>query len=154
VKLPRATRHCKDDKRRGSYEHTSFTFLGYTFGPRTVLGRNGRMFTGFLPAVSAAALKAMGQRIRRWRIHLRTGQDLTELAAWINPIVAGWMTYYGRFYRSRLYPLLQRINTYLMRWARQKYKRLRGFTRCHAWWRGLLDREPGLFRQWAWVRDV
>ena len=25
--------------------------------------------------------------------------------------------YYGRFYRSRLYPLLQRINTYLMRWA-------------------------------------
>ncbi len=146
--------YCKDDKRRGEYEHTSFTFLGFTFGPRTVLGRDGAMFTGFLPAVSAQALKAMGQRIRRWRLHLHTGQDLAQLAAWINPIVAGWMTYYGRFYRSRLYPLLQRINTYLMRWARQKYKRLRGFTRSFAWWRGLLDREPTLFRHWAWTRDV
>jgi hypothetical protein len=28
-----------------------------------------------------------------------------------------------------MYPLLKRINTYLMRWARQKYKRLRGFKR-------------------------
>jgi RNA-directed DNA polymerase len=146
--------YCKDDKRRGEYEHTSFTFLGFTFGPRTVLGRNGAMFTGFLPAVSDAALKVMGQRIRRWRLHLRTGQDLAQLAAGINPIVAGWMTYYGRFYRSRLYRLLRRINTYLMRWARRKYKRLHGFTRCFAWWRGLLDREPTLFRQWAWVRDV
>jgi RNA-directed DNA polymerase len=154
VRVPRATRHCKDDRRRGSAEHTTFTFLGYTFGPRTVLGRDGRMFTGFLPAVSASALKAMGQRIRSWRVHLRTGQDLAELANWINPIVAGWMTYYGRFYRSRLYPLLQRINAYLMRWARQKYKRLRGFKRFRAWWLGLIDREPGLFRHWAWMREV
>jgi RNA-directed DNA polymerase len=146
--------YCKDDRRRGSAEHTTFTFLGYTFGPRTVLGRDGRMFTGFLPAVSASALKAMGQRIRSWRIHRRTGQDLAELANWINPIVAGWMTYYGRFYRSRLYPLLQRINTYLMRWARQKYKRLRGFKRFRAWWLGLIDRAPGLFRHWAWMREV
>ncbi len=146
--------YCKDDRRRGSFEHTSFTFLGYTFGPRTVLGRDGRMFTGFLPAVSAAALKAMGQRVRAWRIHLRTGQDLAELAGWINPIVAGWMTYYGRFYRSRLYPFLQRINSYLMRWARKKYKRLNSYKRLKAWWHGLVDREPGLFRHWAWMREV
>jgi RNA-directed DNA polymerase len=146
--------YCKDDKRRGAYEHTSFTFLGFTFGPRTVLGRNGVMFTGLLPAVSAQALKAMGQRVRRWRIHLHNAQDLAELAAWINPIVSGWMTYYGRFYRSRLYRLLRRINTYLMRWARQKYKRLRSFKASHAWWHGLLDREPALFRHWAWMREV
>ncbi|MBS4730686.1 hypothetical protein MSM1_21010 [Mycobacterium sp. SM1] len=31
--------------------------------------------------------------------------------------MVGWMNYYGLFYRSRFYPLLQRINTYLMRWA-------------------------------------
>jgi RNA-directed DNA polymerase len=146
--------YCRDDRRRGWFEHTSFTFLGYTFGPRTVLGRDGRMFTGFLPAVSASALKAMGQRVRAWRIHLRTGQDLAELAGWINPIVAGWMTYYGRFYRSRLYPFLQRINAYLMRWARKKYKRLSSYKRFKAWWLGLVDREPGLFRHWAWMREV
>jgi hypothetical protein len=58
----------------------------------------------FPPAVSSAALKKMNEQVRRWRIHLRTGRDLDELAAAINPIVAGWMNYYGRFYRSRLYP--------------------------------------------------
>lgn len=146
--------YCKDDKRRGAYEQTSFTFLGFTFRQRAVLGRSGAMFNGFLPAVSAAALKEMGRRVRDWRIHRHTGQDLAELAAWVNPIVAGWMTYFGRFYRSKLYPLLRRINTYLMRWARQKYKRLRAFKVCHSWWRGLLDREPTLFRHWALMRDV
>ncbi len=40
------------------------------------------------------------------------------------------MTYYGRFYRSQMFPLLlARINTYLMRWANQKYKRLRSYKR-------------------------
>lgn len=63
------------------------------------------------------------------------------------------MTYYGRFYRSQLYPLLRRINTYLMRWARKKYKRLRSYKRLRAWWTGLVQREPGLFKQWAWDRE-
>ncbi len=56
----------------------------------------------------------------------------------------------GRFYRSVLYPFLQRVNTYLARWARKKYKRLRSFKRFRAWWTGLIDRDPGLFRHWAW----
>lgn len=146
--------YCKDDKRRGGYPLTSFTFLGFAFTQRAVLGRDGTMFNGFLPAAGPAAVKEMGRRVRRWRIHRHNTQDLAELAAWVNPIVAGWMTYYGRFYRSKLYPLLRRINTYLMRWARQKYKRLRAFKAAHRWWRGLLDREPTLFRHWAWMRDV
>ncbi|MFG1961690.1 group II intron reverse transcriptase/maturase [Nonomuraea sp. NPDC049028] len=142
--------YCKDMRRRGSSQHTSFTFLGYTFRPRKARSSGGKAFTAFLPAVSAEALKAMGEQVRSWRIHHRTGSDLAELATWMNPIVTGWMTYYGRFYRSQLYPLLQRVNTYLARWARKKYRRLRSFKRFKAWWAGLLKREPGLFRHWAW----
>lgn len=145
--------YCKDSRRRGSYELTSFTFLGYTFRPRKAKYPDGKAFTSFLPAVSAQALKAMGRRVRSWRIHMRVKDDLDELAEWINPIVAGWMNYYGRFYRSQLYPFLRRINTYLVRWARKKYKRLRSFKRRRAWWTGLLDREPGLFKHWAWERQ-
>jgi RNA-directed DNA polymerase len=146
--------YCKDSRRRGSFQDTSFRFLGYAFRPRVAKARDGRFYTGFLPAVSPEALKAMGQRVRSWRIHLRTGHTLDELAAQINPIVAGWMTYYGRFYRSQLHPFLRRINTYLMRWARKKYKRLRGYKRFSVWWSGIIDREPGLFVHWAWTRDV
>jgi RNA-directed DNA polymerase len=49
------------------------------------------MFTGFQPAVSSGALKKMSRQVRQWRIHTRTRHDLGELAALINPVVAGWM---------------------------------------------------------------
>src|SRR5713101_3970125 len=77
--------------------------------------------------------------------------DLADLAEWINPVVRGWMNYYGRFSRSRLYRLLQRINTCIVRWARNKYRRLGSFKKAKRWWVGLVDREPGLFARWAWI---
>jgi RNA-directed DNA polymerase len=143
--------YCRDGQRRGASEHTSFTFLGYTFQPRGAMSAEGNLFVGFSPAVSAHALKKMSDQVRRWRLHLRTGLTLDELAKTINPVVAGWMQYYGRFYRSALFPILQRINTYLLRWAGQKYTRLRSYKRFTRWWNGLLDREPTLFAHWPWV---
>ncbi|MFB9301486.1 group II intron maturase-specific domain-containing protein [Kibdelosporangium philippinense] len=91
----------------------------------------------------------MSRKIRSWRIHQRSNADLADLAEWINPIVRGWINYYGRFNKSRLQRLLQRINTYIVRWARNKYKRLRSFKKAKKWWRGLVDREPGLFTHWS-----
>jgi len=146
--------YCKDGKRRGSHEHTSFTFLGYRFRARKAKSKTGRYFTSFLPAISPEALKAKGADLRSMRIHLRTTWTLDDLARWLNPIVRGWMTYYGRFYRSELEPLLQRVNTYLRRWAGKKYKRLRTYNRFKRWWDGLIDRQPGLFAQWKWVHGI
>jgi hypothetical protein len=37
-------------------------------------------------------------------------------------------------------------------WAGRKYKRLRSYMRFTRWWRGVVDRDPGLFTQWRWVR--
>ena len=90
-------------------------------------GDGTSMFSAFLPAVSKDALKRMSEEVRAWRIHRAPARNWQRLAAWINPVVRGWMTYYGRFYRTALNGLLQRINTYLVRWARRKYKRLRTF---------------------------
>jgi RNA-directed DNA polymerase len=67
------------------------------------------------------------------------------------PHVAGWMHYYGRFYRSVMSPLLMRVSTYLRRWAGKKYRRLRSHARFRRWWIGLLDRQSGLFVHWRWV---
>lgn len=143
--------YCKDDNRRGSFEQTSFTFLGYRFCRRTVRTRHGVLFTGFAPAISPVALKAISRTVRRWRLHRRTQLDLDELAERINPIVRGWMNYYGRFYRSMLHPLLKRINAYLVRWARNKYRRLASFKRVYKWWYGVVDRQPDLFAHWRWT---
>jgi hypothetical protein len=54
---------------------------------------------------------------------LRTTNDLAELAAWMNPVIRGWMQYYGKFYRTEMDGLLRRINAYLMRWARSRFVR-------------------------------
>lgn len=114
--------YCKDTKRRGSHETTSFVFLGYEFRPRRAVGRNGKRFTGFLPAVSTAAIKKIGDQIRSWRLGRHTGSTLRDLARLINPVVAGWVNYYGRFYRSKLTNLLARLNRHIVRWASNKYK--------------------------------
>jgi len=88
--------YCKDGRRTGDHEHTSFTFLGFTFRARGARSK-GRNFTGFLPAMSTEALQAKSDRLRRMRIHRRTDLTLDDLAEWLNPIIAGWMNYYGRF---------------------------------------------------------
>jgi RNA-directed DNA polymerase len=117
--------YCKDDDRRGNHEVTSFTFLGYTFRPRLAKSKYGKHFVNFLPAVSKDAIKAMGREIRSWHIARRSDKSLGDLARMFNSIVQGWINYYGRFYKSMLYPLLRRINDHLVRWAMRKYKRLR-----------------------------
>jgi RNA-directed DNA polymerase len=143
--------YCKDGTRRGSYEHTSFTFLGFTFRARAARSGYGVNFTGFLPAISKDALKKISGELRQWRIHHRTGLTMGELARRINPVVRGWMQYYGAFYRSALHPFLQRINTYLMRWIRKKYKRLRRYRKAKAAWQRITKQYPLFFAHWAWT---
>jgi group II intron reverse transcriptase/maturase len=85
--------YCKDAKRRGNHEHTSFTFLGFAFRARQARDKNGKYFTSFLPAMSPEAHKAKGAQLRAMRVHQRTNLTLADLARWLNPIVAGWMNY-------------------------------------------------------------
>ncbi len=146
--------YCKDGTRRGSFEHTSFDFLGYTFRPRGARTRTGRMFLSFCPAVSKDALKKMSATVRSWRLHHRTGSSEHDLARLVNPVVRGWMQYYGAFYRSALYPLLERINAYLMRWSQNKYKRLRGRKRAQDQWNAVVKLRPRFFAQWTWTAAV
>jgi RNA-directed DNA polymerase len=146
--------YCKDGNRRGSHDHTSFDFLGFTFRARKARTRAGRSFTNFLPAISKDALKKISGEVRRWRLHRRTRHSFAELARKINPIVRGWMQYYGAFYRSALCPFLARINAYLMRWIRKKYKRLRPFRKALPCWQRITRQYPRLFAHWAWVHTA
>jgi len=143
--------YCKDGKRRGSHEHTSFTFLGFTFRARAMRSRHGNVFTGFGPAISKDALKKISAEVRSWRLHTHTTLTEKDLARWINPVIQGWMNYYGEFYKTALYPLFRRINGYLMRWLRKKYKRLRTFTKAQAAWQRVTAQHPRFFAQWQWV---
>lgn len=146
--------YCMDGTRRGTYDHTEFTFLGFTFRARGARRKDGRMFLNFAPAVSKDALKKMSAQVRAWRLHRRTRSSEHDLARLINPVVRGWMQYYGAFYRSALYPLLGRINAYLMRWSRNKYKRLSNRKKARAQWETAVMLRPKFFAHWAWVTWV
>ncbi|MGF6889039.1 hypothetical protein ABIA39_008698, partial [Nocardia sp. GAS34] len=144
--------YCKDRARRGEFQHTSFTFLGYGFRSRMVRTRTGRFFSGFNPAISDEAAKGIRERVRSWRLHQRSGSTMNELAREVNTVVRGWMNYYGRFRRSALHFSLNRINDYLVRWLVQKYKRFRGrWKRAREALRKIAHAYPRLFTHWAIV---
>jgi len=74
---------------------------------------------------------------------------LGDLARMINPIVQGWINFYGRFYKSMLYPVLRHINDYLVRWAMRKYKGLhRHANRARRWLHAVAGRAKALFAHW------
>ena len=142
--------YCKDANRRGHYIHQRFDFLGYTFRPRSLMNRSGQLFVGFAPAVSDRAAKAMRQHMRRWQLHRRSDLALEDLVQWMQPVILGWVHYYGRFYSSWLYRALRTLDRFLVRWAQRKYKRLRGHTmRAWAWLSRLRARQPTLFAHWG-----
>ena len=143
--------YCKDTHRTSSFEHEQFTFLGYTFRPRSARSRHG-LFTSFSPAVSNDAAQRLRTEIKRWRLHLRSDRSLEDLARWVNPIVRGWIQYYGRFTPHELHPVLRQLNEYLRRWAKRKFKRLRHSPwRQWTWLHGVGCRQPNLFAHWKLV---
>jgi RNA-directed DNA polymerase len=141
--------YCKDAKRRRSYEHVSFAFLGYKFRPRLARSKTGVKFVSFLPAIGDDEKRRIGREIHAWRLHRRSDKTLADLAGAIDREVQGWINFYGRFYRTELVRLLRRINEYLVRWACWKYKRLRHRpAKARRFLAAVYRREPALFAHW------
>ena len=103
--------------------------------------------------VSDDAMKEMGRELRSWRLNCRSDKSLDDFAHMLNKVVQGWINYYGPFYPSELVPLLGRINTYLVRWAKRKYNECVGIPRGrNAGWWASHDANPTLFALWRLVR--
>ncbi len=141
--------YCKDSRRDRPYPRIQFTYLGYTFRSRRVQHRDGKAGSGFLPAVSAAAITRMMGQIRTWKLPRRTSVGLHELAKLCNPSLRGWLNYYGRFYKSAMRRVFDHFDQRLLRWARRKYRK---FARCprqaRRWLHKMVAREPRLFIHW------
>src|SRR5499433_1172926 len=141
--------YCKDDDRRGNFLHEKFDFLGYSFQARRSKNRWGKFFVNFSPGVSNAATKAIREEIRGWQLRCRIDRWIDDLARMFNPIIRGWITYYGRYYKSALYPTLRYLDQGLAAWAMAKYKRLRRHRRrAEQWVCKTALRDPRLFAHW------
>jgi RNA-directed DNA polymerase len=142
--------YCKDGRRKGKYPNRSFDFLGYCFRPRLVKNsRRGTLFWSFTPAVSRAALTEMRQKIRETNFRNRTQIALGDIARGLNPLLRGWVEYYGRYNPSALYPVFRQVNRTLVAWAMRKYKHLAGHrTRASLFLESIAEKNPRLFAHW------
>jgi RNA-directed DNA polymerase len=141
--------YCKDDFRKGTYLNEKFDFLGYTFQPRRSKNRKGKFFINFSPAVANKAAKAIRDTFRRWKLPQRSDKAIEDLSRMFNPIIRGWLQYYGRYYRSALYPTMRELDRDLALWAKRKYKKLRRHHRRAAHWIARISRRaPELFAHW------
>ena len=142
--------YCKDGKRKGTYPNVKFDFLGYGFRPRLVKRvRDNTLFCGFNPAVSTSAMQAMREAIRELNIRRQTQRSLNDIAELLNPLLRGWIAYYGRFAPSALYPVLRYVNQTLVAWAMRKFKRFKAHKiRAGRFFERLAKECPDLFAHW------
>lgn len=141
--------YCKDDNRPGTAETVQFDFLSFTFRARPARGRQGRIFFGFLPAISRSAVQEIQQQIRDWRLTTKTHLQWEHLVTSLEPVVRGWWAYYGRFYPSATVRALQSVNRALVRWVQRKSQRGHRRWRAAAWWLTCLARRaPESFFLW------
>ena len=148
--------YCRDSNRRAEFSAIHFTFLGFSFRPRMARNARGFIFTNFLPAVSPQALLRMRTRIRSIGLPSLVHFSIEKVAKIVNPVLRGWIQYYGRFYKTELMAKLYHyLDDRIACWLRQKYKKLRGH-RLRSWL--LLDKirklRTDLFAHWQHASAV
>jgi RNA-directed DNA polymerase len=152
---PEKTRivYCKDDNRPLDYPNIMFDFMGYTFRPRKSIMRGGRIGANFLPAISRESVTRMCGIVRKWKIHLHTDKSLQHISEFMNPVVGGWINYYGKYYRTQLHSFCNHLNGRLVYWAAKKYKRFNKYQYgAWRWISRIAMYNPTLFAHWSIVK--
>ena len=142
--------YCKDGNRQEQYQNTKFTFLGYEFCQRQARNlKINRVFMSFSPAVSRAAAKSMRQSVRQSGVRNRSNISLDDIAKWYNPILRGWINYYGRYHRTGMCSVMRHFDQTLIAWSMKKYGKLAGRkTRAATFMQTVKDARPELFEHW------
>ena len=141
--------YCKDADRKGTYPEEQFTFLGYTFRPRRSKNKHGKYFINFTPAISNKAKTRITRTMRQWHLESKADKMIEDLARMFNKFIQGWINYYGKFYKSAMYPLFQHLNRKLVIWVRRKFKRFKNHGHRAQMWLGRVAKQnPNLFAHW------
>jgi len=112
--------------------------------------RDVTLFLSFTAAASPAAMKSMRAKTREIGFNVRPDRSLEDIARECNPILRGWINYYGKYNPSALYPVFRHFNKSLVSWSMRKFKKLRGRkTRAAIFMEEISKRQPQLFVHWG-----
>lgn len=142
--------YCKDYRRKGNYHCVKFDFLGYSFQPRTSKSKKrSGLFLGFDCSISTSSKKRIADKLGELKVHRMTHNSIVGVAKILNPMIRGWINYYGKFRKSMLHGVFKLLNNRLVRWARKRYKRYKtSIKRAYQWFDRVKKQFPNLFYHW------
>jgi RNA-directed DNA polymerase len=103
----------------------------------------------FTPAVSKDALKSMRAKPRKYNFRNRSDLSLEQIARIYNPVLRGWIEYYGKYYKSGLYPVFRHFNITIIMWVMRKFRKFkRHKIRASKFLERICKCNPNLFAHW------
>lgn len=141
--------YCKNYRRTQKHAHESFTFLSYSFQPRTVKSNRGagERFVVFLAGISNEAKTYIKNRLRQILVTQWSNMTLEGFAEQLNPKIRGWMNYYTLNSKNETHQVFYYLNTLICRWIKNKY-RIAGKAKMYDKYRCIQQAKPAMFYHW------
>jgi RNA-directed DNA polymerase len=141
--------YCKNYQRHDKHDNNSFTFLSYSFQPRTVRDKFGRKkrLVVFNAAISQYAKTSIRTKLREVLRTRWSNQTLEWFAEKLNPKIRGWVNYYAKFNRHLALDVFYYLNELIRKWIKNTYK-LRGKTWLFEKYQKIQSTNPVLFYHW------
>lgn len=142
--------YCKDYRRQEKYPLVKFDFLGYSFQPRPTKSKTSKgLFLGFDCAISISSRKRIADKLEELGVEKLTFKSIVGIAQKLNPMIRGWIQYYGKYRMSSLHKVFRLLNQRLVRWARKRYKRYKtSLKRAYKWLSRVQLQYSYLFYHW------
>ena len=142
--------YCKDYRRKDKYPVVKFDFLGYSFQPRTTKSKKTKgLFLGFDCAISISSRKRIADKLGELEVEKLSFKSIVGIAQYLNPMIRGWINYYGKFRPSELHKIFRLLRNRLLRWARKRYKRYKtSLSKANKWLNRIRKQFPYLFYHW------
>jgi group II intron reverse transcriptase/maturase len=148
---PEKTRvvYCRNYQRTDKHDNNSFTFLSYSFCPRTIKSQRniGERFVVFMAGICNEAKTHIRKVMRKVLITRWSNMTLEWFAEQLNPKIRGWMNYYTQHSRYEVYQVFYYLNTLIRKWIKNKY-RIISKARMYDKYRAIQQTAPDMFYHW------
>ncbi len=142
--------YCRDYRRKGKHPIVKFDFLGYSFQPRSAFSKKTKkMFLGYDCAISISSRKRIADKLGELNVNKLNFKSIVGVAQYLNPMIRGWVRYYGKFKMYELTKVFRLLSARLVWWARRKYKRYKtSMGKAYKWLTTVRKQFPTLFYHW------
>jgi RNA-directed DNA polymerase len=142
--------YCRDHRRKEKHPTVKFDFLGYSFQPRTAFSKKlGKLFLGYDCAISIRSRKQIADKLEELKVNKLSFKSIVGVAQYLNPMIRGWINYYGKFKMYELTKVFRLLSERLVWWARKRYKRYKtSIRKGYKWLASIRKQFPNLFYHW------